>query len=56
MQYTFSEITPTTLTFRDQTVDVTYYADVKLFLHAMSGGLSLTSAFLSAPISCVLLL
>ena len=33
-----SEITVTTLTFRDRTADVTYCADVTLFLHATSGG------------------
>ena len=35
-----SEITATTLTFRDRTSDVTYYADrdVTLFLHTKSGG------------------
>ena len=38
-----SEIT--TLTFRDGTADVTYCADVTLFLHVMSGGLSPTAAF-----------
>ena len=50
------EITARTLTFRDGTADVTYCADITLFLHATSGGLSLTAAFFSAPISCVLLL
>ena len=45
------EITATTLTFRDRTADITYCADVTLFLHATSGGLSLTAAFLSALIS-----
>ena len=33
------------LRFRDGTADVTYCADVTLFLHATSGGLSLTVAF-----------
>ena len=33
------------LTFCDRTDDVTYCADVTLFLHATSGGLSLTAAF-----------
>ena len=33
------------LTFRDGTVDVTYCADVTLFLHATSGGLSLNAGF-----------
>ena len=32
-----SAITARTLTFRDQTLDVTYYTDVTLFLHAMPG-------------------
>ena len=40
-----SKITPRMLTFRDRTADVTYCADVTLFLHATSGGLSLTAAF-----------
>ena len=31
-----SEITTTTLTFRDRNADVTYCADVTLFLHATS--------------------
>ena len=31
--------------FTDQTTDVTNCADVMLFLHVMSGGLSLTAAF-----------
>ena len=39
-----SEITAATLTFRDRTADVTYYADETLFLHATSDGLSLTVA------------
>ena len=51
-----SEITATTFTFRDRTADVTYYADVTIFLHATLGGLSSTAAFFSAPISLVLLL
>ena len=34
-----------TLTFRDGTADVSYCADATLFLHATSGGLSLTAAF-----------
>ena len=38
-----SEITATTLTYRDRTTDVIYCADVTLFLHATSGGLSLTA-------------
>ena len=38
-------ITARTLTFRDGTADVTYCADVKLFLHTTSGELSLTAAF-----------
>ena len=44
--------------FRDITADVTYCADVMLFLHATSGGLSLTAAnyLCCAPITCVLLL
>ena len=42
--------------FRDRIDDVTYSADVTLFLYATSGGLSLTEAFFSEPISCVLLL
>ena len=40
-----SEITAKALTFCDRTDDVTYCADVTLFLHATSGGLSLTAAF-----------
>ena len=51
-----SEITATTLTFGGRTADVTYCADVRFFLQATSGGLSLTAAFFSAPISCILLL
>ena len=42
---TLSKITAGMLTFRDRTKDVTYCADVTLFLHATSGGLSLTAAF-----------
>ena len=48
-----SEIAATTLM---STADDTYCADVTFFLHATSGGLSLTATFFSAPISCVLLL
>ena len=44
-QIYLSEITATTLTFHDRTADVTYCADVTLFLHVTSGGLSLTAAF-----------
>ena len=40
-----SKITARMLTFRDRTTDVTYCADVTLFLHATSGGLSQTAAF-----------
>ena len=40
-----SEITPKTLKFHDRTADVTYCADITFFLHATSGGLSLTVAF-----------
>ena len=40
-----SEITAKTLTFCDRTDDVTYCADVTLFLQATSGGLSLTATF-----------
>ena len=40
-----SEITARTLTFLDGTADVTYCADVTLFLHATSDGLLLTAAF-----------
>ena len=40
-----SQITVTTLTFRDRTDDVTYCAHITLFLQATSVGLSLTSAF-----------
>ena len=43
-----SEITATTLTFRDRTADVTYCVDVMLFVHATSGGLSLAAAFVCA--------
>ena len=39
-----SEIMATTLAFHDQTADVTYCADVILYLHATSGGLSRTVA------------
>ena len=39
--------------FHDRTADVTYCAEVTLFLHPTLGGLSLTAAFFSAPISCV---
>ena len=34
---------------RSNWADVNYCADVKLFLHATSGGLSLTAAFFSGP-------
>ena len=40
-----SEITTTTLTFRNRTADITYCAEVMLFLHTMSGWLSLTRHF-----------
>ena len=40
-----SKITAMMLMFRDRIADVTYCADVMLFLHATSGGLSLTAAF-----------
>ena len=43
-----SEITTTTAmtsAFCDRTADNTYCADVTLFLHATSGGLSMTVAF-----------
>ena len=43
-----SESTAKKLMFRDRTTDVTYCADVTLFLHATSDGLSLTAAFLCA--------
>ena len=33
------------LKFRDRTADITYKANVTLFLHAMSGRLPLTAAF-----------
>ena len=39
------KITTRTLTFRDQTAEVTNCADVPLFLHATSSGLSLTATF-----------
>ena len=35
------------LTFRDGTADVTYFADVTLFLHTASGGLSLADFLLA---------
>ena len=50
-----SKITARMLTFRDQTAYVTCCADVTLFLHAMSGGLSQTAAFF-LHISCISLL
>ena len=40
-----SKITAGMLKFRDRTTDVTYCANVTLFLHATSGGLSLIAAF-----------
>ena len=40
-----SKITARMLTFRDRTTDVTNCADVTLFLHATSGGLSQNVAF-----------
>ena len=40
-----SKIKARMLTFRDRTADVTYCADVTLFLHATSDGLSQTAAF-----------
>ena len=52
----WSEITARTLTICDRTADVTNCADVTPFLHATSGGLSLTAAFFSGSISHVLLL
>ena len=39
------KITARMLLFRDRTADVTYCADVTLFLHVTSGGLSLSLAF-----------
>ena len=50
LQWNFTEIPLTfsvgkTLTFCDRTDDVTYCADVTLFLRTTSGGLSLTAAF-----------
>ena len=39
-----SVITVTMQTFRDRTADITYCADVTLFLHATSDGLSLIAA------------
>ena len=39
------EITARMLTVLDQTPDVTYCTDVKIFLYATSGGLSLIAAF-----------
>ena len=52
-----SKITERMLTFREPTTDVTYCADVTLFLHATSGGLSQTAAISGCvPISCVSLL
>ena len=39
-----------TLMFRDRTADVTYCANVTLFLYATSGGLSLTVAFFPSNI------
>ena len=43
-----SKITARMLTFRDRTADITYCADVTLFLHVTSD-----CGILSAPISCV---
>ena len=40
-----SKITERMLTFCDRPTDVTYCADIILFLHATSGGLSQTAAF-----------
>ena len=40
-----SKITARMLPFRDRTADVTCCVNVTLFLHAMSGGLSLPTAF-----------
>ena len=40
-----SEIMAVTLLFCNRTVDVIYWADVKLFLQVTSEGLSLTVAF-----------
>ena len=48
-----SEITMTTLAFRDRSADITYCANVMLFLHAASSGLSVTVTFFTGPISCL---
>ena len=45
------EIMVTTLTFRDRTADVTYCADVTLFLHVRRNVTD--CGIFSAPISCV---
>ena len=45
-RFKMSEITTSTsLTFRDLIADVTYCVDVTPFLHATSGGQSLTASF-----------
>ena len=53
-----SEITVRTLTFRGRTADVTYCADVTLFLHATSGRLHTmpTAAFFWTDFSRVIAL
>ena len=46
LRYTIlSKITTMMLAFRDRTADIAYCADLTLFLHATSGGLSQTAAF-----------
>ena len=52
-----SEITPMTLTRRRRTADVTFCADVTLFLHATSGRLPLMIAamIVCSPTFCVLI-
>ena len=47
-----SEITVTALTVSDRASDVTYCADKTLFLHATSGGLSLTTVFFCLAFYC----
>ena len=51
------EITPMTLTFQRRTADVTYCADVTLFLHATSGRLPLMieTMIVCLPTFCVLI-
>ena len=51
-----SEVTARTSTFRDRTADVSYCADLTLFVHTSSVGLSQTAAFFWTDFSRVIAL